>query len=182
MKQRKCKQAPVSTFGITCIENKLVLNHQIWSGFGPVVAFEQTKFYVKFKYSVPPPSPREQGQRVTSNYLPLSFPVKTLILSREGLFQVNSNDEKGVVEGKWSGRFRSGTNPLRWSGSVSILRRWHRARYRPVRYGQCWVFAGVTCTGTLARLGTAPQRQLLGFSVLEMAPEVLKRLFSQPRN
>ncbi|RMB95681.1 hypothetical protein DUI87_27793 [Hirundo rustica rustica] len=60
---------------------------------------------------------------------------------------VNSNDEKGVVEGKWSGKFRSGTNPLRWSGSVSILRKWYRARYRPVRYGQCWVFAGVTCTG-----------------------------------
>lgn len=60
---------------------------------------------------------------------------------------MNSNDEKGVVEGKWSGKFRSGTNPLRWSGSVSILRKWYRARYRPVRYGQCWVFAGVTCTG-----------------------------------
>lgn len=59
--QRKCKQVSVSTFGITCIENKAVLNHQIWSGFGPVVAFEQTKFYLKFKYSVPPPSPREQG-------------------------------------------------------------------------------------------------------------------------
>lgn len=80
-------------------------------------------------------------------YLPLSSPVNSLILSWEGLFQVNSNDEKGVVEGKWSGKFRSGTNPLRWSGSVSILRKWYRARYRPVRYGQCWVFAGVTCTG-----------------------------------
>lgn len=157
MKQRKCKQVSVSTFG----------DHLYWkqgsfessdstvsSGFGPVVAFEQTKFYLKFKYSVPPPHRREQcyPHRVTSNYFPLSSPVNTLILSWEGLFQVNSNDEKGVVEGKWSGKFRSGTNPLRWSGSVAILRRWYRARYRPVRYGQCWVFAGVTCTGTLGEV------------------------------
>uniref|UniRef100_A0A8U8C482 Transglutaminase-like domain-containing protein n=1 Tax=Geospiza parvula TaxID=87175 RepID=A0A8U8C482_GEOPR len=75
---------------------------------------------------------------------------------------VNSNDEKGVVEGKWSGRFRSGTNPLRWSGSVTILRRWHRARYRPVRYGQCWVFAGVTCT-VLRCLGI-PTRVITNFN------------------
>uniref|UniRef100_A0A8D2M9A2 protein-glutamine gamma-glutamyltransferase n=1 Tax=Zonotrichia albicollis TaxID=44394 RepID=A0A8D2M9A2_ZONAL len=75
---------------------------------------------------------------------------------------VNSNDDKGVVEGKWSGRFRSGTNPLRWSGSVTILRRWHRARYRPVRYGQCWVFAGVTCT-VLRCLGI-PTRVITNFN------------------
>jgi len=53
----------------------------------------------------------------------------------------------GVVEGKWSGSYRSGTNPLHWSGSVTILRKWYRGRYRPIRYGQCWVFAGVMCTG-----------------------------------
>uniref|UniRef100_A0A8C5X7Z6 protein-glutamine gamma-glutamyltransferase n=1 Tax=Malurus cyaneus samueli TaxID=2593467 RepID=A0A8C5X7Z6_9PASS len=75
---------------------------------------------------------------------------------------VNSNDEKGVVEGKWSGKFRSGTNPLRWSGSVSILRKWYRARYRPVRYGQCWVFAGVTCT-VLRCLGI-PTRVITNFN------------------
>uniref|UniRef100_H1A193 protein-glutamine gamma-glutamyltransferase n=1 Tax=Taeniopygia guttata TaxID=59729 RepID=H1A193_TAEGU len=75
---------------------------------------------------------------------------------------VNSNDEKGVVEGKWSGKFRSGTNPLRWSGSVAILRRWYRARYRPVRYGQCWVFAGVTCT-VLRCLGI-PTRVITNFN------------------
>ncbi|KAM7038148.1 uncharacterized protein M8220_010277 [Acridotheres tristis] len=78
------------------------------------------------------------------------------------LFQVNSNDEKGVVEGKWSGKFRSGTNPLRWSGSVAILRKWYRDRYRPVRYGQCWVFAGVTCT-VLRCLGI-PTRVITNFN------------------
>ncbi|XP_027750759.1 protein-glutamine gamma-glutamyltransferase 6-like [Empidonax traillii] len=75
---------------------------------------------------------------------------------------VNSNDEKGVVEGKWTGKYRSGTNPLQWSGSVTILRKWYRGRYRPVRYGQCWVFAGVTCT-VLRCLGI-PTRVITNFN------------------
>ncbi|KAJ7403558.1 hypothetical protein BTVI_75994 [Pitangus sulphuratus] len=76
--------------------------------------------------------------------------------------QVNSNDEKGVVEGKWTGKYRWGTNPLQWSGSVTILRKWYRGRYRPVRYGQCWVFAGVTCT-VLRCLGI-PTRVITNFN------------------
>ncbi|XP_040544618.1 protein-glutamine gamma-glutamyltransferase 6 isoform X3 [Gallus gallus] len=75
---------------------------------------------------------------------------------------VNSNDEKGVVEGKWSGSYRSGTNPLHWSGSVTILRKWYRGRYRPIRYGQCWVFAGVMCT-VLRSLGI-PTRVITNFN------------------
>ncbi|XP_048818446.1 protein-glutamine gamma-glutamyltransferase 6-like isoform X2 [Lagopus muta] len=76
--------------------------------------------------------------------------------------QVNSNDEKGVVEGKWSGNYRSGTNPLHWSGSVTILRKWYRGRYKPIRYGQCWVFAGVMCT-VLRSLGI-PTRVITNFN------------------
>ncbi|XP_048818448.1 protein-glutamine gamma-glutamyltransferase 6-like isoform X4 [Lagopus muta] len=75
---------------------------------------------------------------------------------------VNSNDEKGVVEGKWSGNYRSGTNPLHWSGSVTILRKWYRGRYKPIRYGQCWVFAGVMCT-VLRSLGI-PTRVITNFN------------------
>ncbi|XP_027645938.1 protein-glutamine gamma-glutamyltransferase 6-like [Falco biarmicus] len=75
---------------------------------------------------------------------------------------VNSNDEKGVVEGKWNGKYRSGTNPLQWSGSVTILRKWYRGRYKPVRYGQCWVFAGVMCT-VLRCLGI-PTRVITNFN------------------
>uniref|UniRef100_A0A8D0F8M8 protein-glutamine gamma-glutamyltransferase n=1 Tax=Strix occidentalis caurina TaxID=311401 RepID=A0A8D0F8M8_STROC len=75
---------------------------------------------------------------------------------------VNSNDEKGVVEGKWNGKYCSGTNPLQWSGSVTILRKWYRGRYKPVRYGQCWVFAGVTCT-VLRSLGI-PTRVITNFN------------------
>ncbi|XP_051659389.1 protein-glutamine gamma-glutamyltransferase 6-like [Manacus candei] len=83
-------------------------------------------------------------------------------VSRVVSAMVNSNDEKGVVEGKWTGKYRSGTNPLQWSGSVTILRKWHRGRYRPVRYGQCWVFAGVTCT-VLRCLGI-PTRVITNFN------------------
>ncbi|XP_009937072.2 protein-glutamine gamma-glutamyltransferase 6 [Opisthocomus hoazin] len=75
---------------------------------------------------------------------------------------VNSNDEKGVVEGKWNGEYYSGTNPLQWSGSVTILRKWYRGRYKPVRYGQCWVFAGVMCT-VLRSLGI-PTRVITNFN------------------
>lgn len=148
MKQRKCKQVSVSTFGTTCTENKVGLNHQILqSGQGLVQLWPLSKQNSKIQIFCPTSQWMWAVLPTQGHfYLPLSS-VNTLILSWEGLFQVNSNDEKGVVEGKWSGKFRSGTNPLRWSGSVTILRKWYRARYRPVRYGQCWVFAGVTCTG-----------------------------------
>ncbi|KFQ25330.1 Protein-glutamine gamma-glutamyltransferase 6, partial [Mesitornis unicolor] len=85
-----------------------------------------------------------------------------IYVSRVVSAMVNSNDEKGVVEGKWTGKYRSGTNPLQWSGSVTILRKWYRGRYRPVRYGQCWVFAGVMCT-VLRSLGI-PTRVITNFN------------------
>ncbi|XP_076207888.1 protein-glutamine gamma-glutamyltransferase 6-like [Aptenodytes patagonicus] len=85
-----------------------------------------------------------------------------IYVSRVISAMVNSNDEKGVVEGKWNGKYYSGTNPLQWSGSVTILRKWYRGRYKPVRYGQCWVFAGVMCT-VLRSLGI-PTRVITNFN------------------
>ncbi|XP_061297735.1 protein-glutamine gamma-glutamyltransferase 6-like [Pezoporus flaviventris] len=85
-----------------------------------------------------------------------------IYVSRVVSAMVNSNDEKGVVEGKWNGKYCSGTNPLQWSGSVTILRKWYRGRYKPVRYGQCWVFAGVMCT-VLRSLGI-PTRVITNFN------------------
>uniref|UniRef100_A0A8C9EJD1 Transglutaminase-like domain-containing protein n=1 Tax=Pavo cristatus TaxID=9049 RepID=A0A8C9EJD1_PAVCR len=43
--------------------------------------------------------------------------------------------------------FHSHENPSRWDGSVVILQKWREDNYKPVQYGQCWVFAGVMCTG-----------------------------------
>ncbi|MEQ2196626.1 hypothetical protein XENOCAPTIV_006186, partial [Xenoophorus captivus] len=39
-----------------------------------------------------------------------------------------------------------GVSPTRWTSSVSILQRWYQNNCMAVKYGQCWVFAGVMCT------------------------------------
>uniref|UniRef100_A0A669QX29 Protein-glutamine gamma-glutamyltransferase K n=1 Tax=Phasianus colchicus TaxID=9054 RepID=A0A669QX29_PHACC len=62
-----------------------------------------------------------------------------------GDFGVNSLDDNGVLVGNWTGDYSQGTNPSAWAGSVEILRAYHRGG-APVRYGQCWVFAGVVTT------------------------------------
>ncbi|KAJ8259229.1 hypothetical protein COCON_G00182410 [Conger conger] len=59
---------------------------------------------------------------------------------------INCNDDSGVLQGNWSGCYFSGMSPLHWNGSVDILRTWKESEYRPVKYGQCWVFGGVMCT------------------------------------
>jgi len=60
---------------------------------------------------------------------------------------VNSNDgDNGVLVGKWNGKYADGTDPYKWSGSVRILEEYMRNGGRSVRYGQCWVFAGIITT------------------------------------
>ncbi|KAM4031309.1 protein-glutamine gamma-glutamyltransferase E-like isoform 2-T2 [Anomaloglossus baeobatrachus] len=58
---------------------------------------------------------------------------------------VNSNDDNGVVEGNWTGEYDDGKNPGFWNGSSRLLKTWNEQK-QPVKYGQCWVFAGVLCT------------------------------------
>lgn len=60
---------------------------------------------------------------------------------------MNSLDDNGVLIGNWSGDYSRGTNPSAWVGSVEILLSYLRTGYS-VPYGQCWVFAGVTTTGS----------------------------------
>ncbi|KAI5936869.1 protein-glutamine gamma-glutamyltransferase Z [Manis javanica] len=59
---------------------------------------------------------------------------------------INSNDDKGVLQGNWGEDYSGGVSPLEWNGSVAILRQWSARGGRPVKYGQCWVFAAVMCT------------------------------------
>ena len=59
--------------------------------------------------------------------------------------QVNSNDDGGILVGKWNGSYSGGKKPGFWSGSVAILKEYMENR-RPVKYGQCWVFAAVATT------------------------------------
>lgn len=76
----------------------------------------------------------------------LSFPQalwKPTICS----LQINSNDDNGVLQGNWGEDYSLGVSPLVWNGSVAILRQWAARGGQPVKYGQCWVFAAVMCTG-----------------------------------
>uniref|UniRef100_A0A3P9II19 Protein-glutamine gamma-glutamyltransferase K n=1 Tax=Oryzias latipes TaxID=8090 RepID=A0A3P9II19_ORYLA len=75
---------------------------------------------------------------------------------------VNSNNDCGVLVGKWSGDYTGGTNPTFWNGSVEILQQYYASKGSPVKYGQCWVFGGVTTT-VLRCLGI-PTRTVTNFN------------------
>ncbi|XP_068449134.1 protein-glutamine gamma-glutamyltransferase K-like [Clinocottus analis] len=75
---------------------------------------------------------------------------------------INSPDDGGVLEGNWSGNYLAGTSPTVWSGSVEILKEYHKNSGNPVKYGQCWVFAGVFTT-VLRCLGV-PSRPVTNYS------------------
>ncbi|UYV85172.1 F13A1 [Cordylochernes scorpioides] len=58
---------------------------------------------------------------------------------------VNSPDDDGVIVGNWSGDFKKGTAPTDWIGSRAILEQFRKTG-KPVKFGQCWVFAGICAT------------------------------------
>uniref|UniRef100_A0A8C5L1C8 Protein-glutamine gamma-glutamyltransferase E n=1 Tax=Jaculus jaculus TaxID=51337 RepID=A0A8C5L1C8_JACJA len=75
---------------------------------------------------------------------------------------INSNDDNGVLAGNWSGNYTGGRDPRNWNGSVEILKEWKKSGFRPVRFGQCWVFAG-TLNTVLRSLGI-PSRVITNFN------------------
>lgn len=83
-------------------------------------------------------------------------------VSRMITAMVNANGDRGVLAGRWTEPYSDGVAPYRWTGSVPILRQWSKAGVRAVKYGQCWVFAGVACT-VLRCLGI-PTRLITNFS------------------
>uniref|UniRef100_A0A8C5R6E1 protein-glutamine gamma-glutamyltransferase n=1 Tax=Leptobrachium leishanense TaxID=445787 RepID=A0A8C5R6E1_9ANUR len=76
----------------------------------------------------------------------LSNRNRAVYVSRVLCAMVNSNDDRGVVQGNWDEDNKSGVSPSSWNGSTAILRQWYKNDCQPVKYGQCWVFAAVMCT------------------------------------
>ncbi|XP_019960760.2 protein-glutamine gamma-glutamyltransferase E [Paralichthys olivaceus] len=75
---------------------------------------------------------------------------------------INSEDDHGVLYGRWGGSYYDGFKPSHWSGSHAILKQWYDNEFKPVRYGQCWVFAGVMCS--VMRLLGIPCRVVTNYS------------------
>jgi len=92
------------------------------------------------------------------DYSARSNPVK---VTRTVAAMVNSHDDNGVLVGNWSGSYESGTPPWQWTSSAPILEQYLRTSGEPVKFGQCWVFAGVTTTVSKA-LGI-PSRTVTNF-------------------
>ncbi|MCE9592958.1 MAG: hypothetical protein K8S98_02090 [Planctomycetes bacterium] len=71
--------------------------------------------------------------------------------------KTNSEEDAGVLVGLWptNGLFPGGASPGSWPGSLSVLQQ-YKSSSAPVKYGQCWVFAGILtsvcrCVGLPAR-------------------------------
>ncbi|XP_077970700.1 protein-glutamine gamma-glutamyltransferase E-like [Styela clava] len=84
-------------------------------------------------------------------------PIKSLkkcnspvFLSRVLAAMVNSNDDSGVLTGRWTGKYDDGRNPSDWSDSAKIISEWRDNDYKAVKYGQCWVFSGLLTTAMRA--------------------------------
>ncbi|RWS15713.1 hemocyte protein-glutamine gamma-glutamyltransferase-like protein [Dinothrombium tinctorium] len=77
------------------------------------------------------------------DYAARANPVKVV---RAVAAMVNSHDDNGLLVGNWSGSYELGTPPWQWTGSSAVLEQYLRTNGEPVKFGQCWVFAGVTTT------------------------------------
>ncbi|XP_028612490.1 protein-glutamine gamma-glutamyltransferase E [Grammomys surdaster] len=75
---------------------------------------------------------------------------------------INGNDDNGVISGNWSGNYSGGVDPRTWNGSVEILKNWKKSGFRPVQFGQCWVFAGTL--NTVLRCFGIPSRVITNFN------------------
>ncbi|XP_054074482.1 protein 4.2-like isoform X1 [Rissa tridactyla] len=75
---------------------------------------------------------------------------------------LNCDEFRGILTEYGTGQYANGTPPSKWLGSSPILQQWVASHFKPVRYGQCWVFAAVMCS-VLRCLGI-PTRVVTGFT------------------
>ncbi|XP_041969290.1 annulin-like isoform X2 [Aricia agestis] len=76
---------------------------------------------------------------------------------------VNVQDDNGVLFGNWGKElsdYSGGSHPLKWVGSLAILQKYYEKK-KPVKYAQCWVYAGVLTT--VCRALGIPCRPITGY-------------------
>ncbi|XP_076827261.1 coagulation factor XIII, A1 polypeptide a, tandem duplicate 1 [Brachyhypopomus gauderio] len=90
---------------------------------------------------------------------PIEYRGDVIKLTRKASAMINSQDDNGVLVGNWSDSYNFGTAPTAWTGSAEILLSYASKGGVPVKYAQCWVYAGVfntflRCLGLPARVIT----------------------------
>ncbi|XP_072534810.1 coagulation factor XIII A chain-like [Salminus brasiliensis] len=91
--------------------------------------------------------------------MPLQYRGDVTKLIRKASAMINSQDDDGVLVGNWSENFSLGTAPTAWTGSAEILLSYAAKGGVPVKFAQCWVYAGtfntfLRCLGLPARVIT----------------------------
>lgn len=82
-------------------------------------------------------------------------------VSRAVSAAMNSHDDSGLLVGNWSGNYGDGLAPWHWTNSAVIFEKYLLSGFKPVKFGQCWVFGGVLTTA-LRTLGI-PARTITNF-------------------
>lgn len=80
-------------------------------------------------------------------YLWVYYEIKKYKVFYINFFQVNFNDDDGVLVGNWFGDYDDGISFIVWINSLDILLQYSRNKGEAVRYGQCWVFFVVVIIG-----------------------------------
>ncbi|CAM4720529.1 unnamed protein product [Leuciscus chuanchicus] len=97
-----------------------------------------------------------------SGKVPLVYRGGALEIVRQASALMNANDDYGVLVGNWSDDYSEGTAPTAWTGSPEILLKYANEGGEPVRFAQCWVFAGVL--NTFMRCLGIPTRVITNFN------------------
>ncbi|KAK7079820.1 hypothetical protein SK128_021525 [Halocaridina rubra] len=74
---------------------------------------------------------------------------------------VNDIDDEGILVGRWDGEYNDGVPPYQWTGSARIIEEFVKNGFKPVKYGQCWVFSAITTT--ICRALGIPCRSVTNF-------------------
>jgi hypothetical protein len=61
----------------------------------------------------------------------------------------SGNGSCGILCNRSDGNYGDGLEPFGWTGSSSILEQFMKNNGDPVKYGQCWVAAGLATTSKL---------------------------------